>query len=84
MKKDVNKDKTTMTAREVAVLIEDLGSQFRAFGDELKTITRRLDGIEITVARTWEKLTEIDLRLIRVEKKLEEIDKRLTVVESPK
>ncbi|PIP20022.1 MAG: hypothetical protein COX40_06955 [Candidatus Omnitrophica bacterium CG23_combo_of_CG06-09_8_20_14_all_40_11] len=91
MKNKTGKDKTSMTAREVGVLIEGLRSDFRVFGDELKTITRRIEGIETTVARTWEKITELDLRLVRVENKLEEIDlrlinidKRLTVVESPK
>lgn len=84
-------DKTTMTAREVAVLIEGLRSDFRVFGDELKTITKRIEGIETTTARAWAKLTEIDLRLIRVEKKVEgidtkliNIDKRLTAVETPR
>lgn len=80
MKNKTDKDKTTMTAREVAVLIEDLRSQFRAFGDELKTINRRIEGIETTLAKAWEKLTEIDLRLIRVEKKVEEIEKDIVVM----
>jgi len=31
MKDKTGKDKTTMTAREVAVLIEDLRSHFRAY-----------------------------------------------------
>lgn len=66
-KNDTSKEKTTFTAREVAVLVEDLKSQFRIFGDELKTINKRLEGIETTQARMWEKLTQIDLRLIKVE-----------------
>ncbi len=91
MKNKTGKDKTTMTAGEVGVLIKGLRSEFRVFGDELKTITKRIEGMETTTARAWEKLTEIDLRLIRVENKVEGIDtkltninKRLTAVETPR
>ena len=73
MEKNLKKPKSTFTATEVGAIVEDLRSQFRAFGDELKSITRRIEGIETTVARTWEKITEIDLRLIRVEKDIAEI-----------
>ena len=71
-----------MTTSEVAVLIESFQSQFRIFGDELKSIARRLDNLESTVARIWEKVTTIDLRLIRVEKTVAEIHFRLTKVET--
>jgi hypothetical protein len=83
MKKETKKD-NTMTTREVGVLIEALRTEFKAFGDELKTISRRIEGIETTTVRSWEKLTEIDLRLIRLENKLDTVDKRLTAVESLK
>ena len=84
MKERTDKDKTLMPAREVAVLMEELKSQFRVFGDELKTITGKTEAIETTVGKTWEKVTGIDLRLIRVENKLNNVDKRLSAVETLK
>ncbi|MFZ5800968.1 MAG: hypothetical protein ACOY3D_06305 [Candidatus Omnitrophota bacterium] len=68
MNKEAKKESATMTTREVAVLIEEFRSQFRALGEELKTVSRRLEAIETNQARAWEKITGIDLRLIRVER----------------
>mgnify|MGYP001612617387 CR=1 FL=1 len=82
MKKKTPKDKTTMTASEVGVLIESLRSEFRTFNDAIQTINRSLDALEKTAARTWEKITEINLRLIKVEKKVDEIDARMIRVET--
>jgi chromosome segregation ATPase len=82
MKNKNSNDKTTMTAREVVVLIEGLRSEFKLFGDGLKMLIAKVEALEATVARVWEKVTQIDLRLIRVEKKIVEIDERLKSAET--
>ena len=69
MKKDT-KDKTTMTAREVAVLIEDLRSQFRVFGEGLTGLREKVDSIANALANVIERITAIELRLTRLETKV--------------
>ena len=56
MKKASGKDKT-MSTREVAVLIEDLRSQFRIFGEKLKSMDDKLDSTIGMVAKNTEDIT---------------------------
>ena len=44
MKKET-KARTTMTAQEVAVLIEEFRSQFRIFGEDLSAVKNKVDAI---------------------------------------
>jgi len=69
MKKETSKDKTTMTAREVAVLIEDLRSQFKTFGEGLATLREKVEGINEALGNTMERITNIELRLTHLETK---------------
>lgn len=64
-----SKDKTTMTAREVAVLIEDLRSQFKVFGEGLAALREKVEGIANALANVIERITLIEARLTRLESK---------------
>jgi len=59
MKKESSKDKTTMTAREVAVLVEDLLSQFRVFGEGLASIREGLSTLKDKVESVREGLSTL-------------------------
>ena len=67
--KKADKDKTTMTAREVAVLIEDLRGQFRVFGEGLTALREKVDSIANALANVMGRITAIELRLTRLETK---------------
>jgi|GEM_PF-6289709 hypothetical protein len=69
MKKESPKDKTTMTAREVAVLIEDLRSQFRTFGEGLVSLREKVEGINDALGNAMERITTMELRLTHLETK---------------
>ena len=69
MKKESKETKNTMTAREVAVLIEDLRSQFRIFGEGLTALREKVDSIANALANVIERITTIELRLSRLESK---------------
>jgi hypothetical protein len=69
MKKENKETKNTMTAREVAVLIEDLRSQFRIFGEGLTALREKVDSIANALANVIERITTIELRLTRLESK---------------
>ena len=94
MKKDT-KDKSMMTAREVAVLIEDLRSQFRIFGEQLNAVENRLEnkigGIAANQAKTLERVTLLEITARKIQTDITEIketfkthDKRLTHLEALK
>jgi len=68
MKKNA-KDKTTMASQEVAILLEDLRSQFGVFGDGLAAIRDKAESIANTLASVMERITAIELRLSRLENK---------------
>ena len=79
MKKDkADKKERTYSEGQVTVLLENIRAQQKAIFDGQEFIKSKIEAIEVTQARSWEKLTQIDLRLIKVEKKLEEIDLRLS------
>ena len=69
MKDKTGKDKTTMTVREVAVLIEDLRSQFRAFGEKLSAVSNKVDMTYEEVGRQKEDISFIktDIRIIKTD-----------------
>ena len=84
MKNKGNKDKTTMPAREVAVLIEDLRSQFRIFGEQLKAVEERLgsrierlenrvEGVATNQARTLERITSLEITSRKMQVDIAEI-----------
>ena len=65
--------KDTFTASQVGALIEDLRSEFRVFGDELKTVSTRLKAVEVNQARTLEKITSLEMRVTAIEVAIKEI-----------
>jgi hypothetical protein len=69
MKSPNAKDKTTMAAREAAVLIEDLHGQFKIFGGGLDGLREKVEGINDALGSTMERMTNIELRLTRLETK---------------
>ena len=91
MKKDNKND--TMTAREVAVLVEEFKSQFRVFGESLDAVKSRLDSVFNQVGKLTEDVSiiKIDIKFIKadiaeIKNTLKGHDKRLTHLEevSPK
>ena len=92
MKKKTAKDKTTMTAREVAVLIEDLRSQFKVFGEGLDAVKAKVDSLFDQVGKLTEDVFVIktDVRIIKadiaeIKETLKSHEKRLAQLEtSPK
>ena len=95
MKKDANKDKTTMTAQEVGVLIEDLRSQFRIFGEHLSTVKEDLSAVKKKVDAIFEEagrqkedvfIIKSDIRIIKndiaeIKETLKSHDKRIAHLE---
>ena len=81
MKKKNNQDKTTMTAREVAVLIEDLRSLFRIFGEDLSAVKNRVDTIFEEQGKLREEIfiIKVDINVIKGE--IKEIKIRLDHLE---
>ena len=67
--KKPNKYKDAMSAREVAVLIEDLRSNFRTFGEGLSMLREKVDSIANALANIMERITAIESRLTRLENK---------------
>ncbi len=93
MKDKGSQDKTTMTTREVAVLIEDLRSQFRIFGEQLKAVEARLEGkiegISANQAKTLEKITSLEITVRKIQTDIADIkdtfkthDKRISHLET--
>ena len=63
MKKNT-KAKTTMTANEVAVLIEDLRSQFKIFGEDLSEVKTKLNTmVEVIKSDFGKRLTHLETTL---------------------
>jgi len=93
MKNKGNGDKAIMTAREVAVLIEDLKSQFRIFGEQLKAVENRLsdkiEGITSNQAKTLERITSLEITARKMQTDIADIkdtfkthDKRIAHLET--
>ena len=81
MKKETNKDKTTMTAREVAVLVEDFRSQFRIFGEDLSTVKQRVETIFEEQGRIKEAIFIIKADINVIKSDIKEIKARLDRIE---
>lgn len=81
MKKNNRKEKTTFTAREVAVLIEELRGQFRIFGENLSAVKSKVEAIFEEQGRQKEEIFIIktDINVIKTE--IKEIKARLDRVE---
>ena len=77
MKKRTAKDKTTMTAREVAVLIEDLRGQFRVFGEGLDVIRSKLDATFEMAGKNFEGLNILERIVSRNSERLTSIEKKV-------
>ena len=69
MKKGSDKDKNSMGSREVAVLVEDLRSKFRAFGEGLSSLQEKVDAVSEALAAVMERITAVELRLAHLETK---------------
>ncbi|MBU0897493.1 MAG: hypothetical protein KKB76_07735, partial [Candidatus Omnitrophica bacterium] len=69
--------KTNFTAREVTVILEDIRSQFRAFGEGLKALSTKVDGIAANQARTLEKVTALEIGQRLLIKRVEALEKRV-------
>ena len=88
MKKELKKSKTAFTATEVGVLIEGLRSQFRVFGEKLKTLEDKIDTTMGMVAKNTEDITFLKItgegskyELTKINGKLAQIESRLAKVE---
>ena len=88
MKNKADKDKTTMTAQEVAVLVEALRSEFRVFGEGLKAIKERVDSLFNQTGKLTEDVFMIktDVRIIKtdiaeIKNALKGQDKRISHLE---
>jgi septation ring formation regulator EzrA len=81
MKKEPHKDKTTMTAREVAVLVEDFRSQFRTFGEKLKSIDDKLDSTMGMVAKNTEDITWLRMLYETTKQDITKISGKLAKIE---
>lgn len=82
MKKENPNDKTTMTVREVAVLIEDLRSQFRVFGEDLTAIKNKLNAVSEQVGRQEESIFVIRTDINIIKRDIAEIKETLKGHES--
>jgi hypothetical protein len=80
-----DKKPKNFTPREVAVLVEELRSEFRHVSEGLRgleeKLTNRIDGIAANQAKTLEEITDIKIRLTRIETNFE---KRLAALEAAK
>ena len=72
MKKKV-KDKTTMTAREVAVLGEDFRSQFKVFGEGLDALKAKLEKIDTRFNGLDTKVDRLDIRFNGLDTKVDSV-----------
>lgn len=79
MKNGLKKSKTAFTATEVGVLIEELRSQFRAFGEKLSAVSNKVDMTYEELGRQKEEIFIIkaDIRVIKAEIEAIKIDLRL-------
>ena len=69
MKDKYGKEKSSMSTTEVGVLIEDLKSNFRTFGEGLTMLREKIDSVANALANTMERITTIESRLTRLENK---------------
>ena len=76
MKKETKRNETTMTAREVAVLVEDFRSQFRVFGEDLSAVKRKVDALFEEVSKQKEEIFIIkaDINIIKGDIKIMRVD----------
>ena len=81
MKKDVKKEDKLGT-REVSVLLEDLHSQFRIFGEGLSDVREKLDSVRGMVAAHEEKSTWSRLEIGSIKNELVKINGKLARLEN--
>ncbi|PIQ87094.1 MAG: hypothetical protein COV74_02075 [Candidatus Omnitrophica bacterium CG11_big_fil_rev_8_21_14_0_20_45_26] len=67
--------------REFKVILEDIYSQFRIFGEGLTGVNGRLDGMEQRLDRMEVRLDRMEVRLDRMEVRLDRMEGRLDRVE---
>jgi septation ring formation regulator EzrA len=87
----MKKEKTDFTAREVGVLIEDLKSQFRTFGEDLSAVKQKVDAIFEEQGRQKETifLIKADINAIKtilaeIKNSLKDHEQRLAHLETGK
>lgn len=81
MKKDSKREKTTFTAREVAVLIEELRSQFRVFGEGQSALRDKVDTIMGMVAKNCEDIVMLNMRTDGIKTDINKINGKLVQIE---
>lgn len=81
MKRETKKSKSEFTATEVGVLIEDLKSQFRVFGDKLKGLEDKLDSTMGMVAKNREDITMLNINVSVIKDELTKINGKLAKIE---
>jgi hypothetical protein len=91
MKKNNSLKPEKFSAREVAVLLEDLRGQFKAFGEGLEALRDDVGGIKVNQAKTLERVTMLEITVRKIQSDVAEIkesikgqDKRLATLETAK
>lgn len=67
--------------REFKVILEDLQSQFRVFGEGLEIVRKGLEDVRDRLGRVENRLERVEVRLDSVELRLDRVELRLDRVE---
>ncbi|PIR40127.1 MAG: hypothetical protein COV33_01375 [Candidatus Zambryskibacteria bacterium CG10_big_fil_rev_8_21_14_0_10_34_34] len=82
-KKTNNKPKSqTIKKDQYTVVLEDLRSNFKVFGESLDLVKDKVDSIDKRVDSIDKRVDSIDKRVDSIDKRVDSIDKRLGGVES--
>ena len=69
------------TPHHVAVLVEELRSEFRVFGEGLGILNHKFEGMRVNQARTLEGITDLGLRM---DTRFDSVETRLERLEAAK
>lgn len=82
MKKTKSKKHATFTGTQVGTILEDIQSQFMAFGEGQQILSDNVDKLDKKADKLDSKVDRLDIRLNNVENKVDKLDTRLNNVES--
>jgi len=67
---------------QLTVVLEDMNSQFKAFGESLDDVKRNLSAVKKTGDATFEEVGNIKVEITAIKMRLDSIEKRLNFIEN--
>ena len=67
--------------REIKVILEDMQSQFRVFGEGLQDVREKVTGLDHKITHVDEKVSRLELKVIGLDHKVTGLDQKVSSID---